>query len=240
MGRIFETRKATMFARWNKMAKVFTRISKDIAIAVKAGGPNPKDNPSLRRALQNARGANMPKDKVEAAIKRASGQDQQAYEVVLYEGYGPHGIAMVVEAATDNVVRTVANVRMHFKDHGGNLGTTGSVAFQFQKMGAFRLAPEGIDQDALELDLIDHGLEEMGDSTGEKGEAQLVIRCAFADFGRLQKALEDRGLKPISAESEYLPVTAVDLAEDKAKDALKLVDTLEQDDDVQKVFHNLS
>jgi YebC/PmpR family DNA-binding regulatory protein len=180
MGRIFETRKTTMMARWNKMAKAFTRISKDIAIAVKAGGPNPKDNPSLRRALQNARGANMPKDKVEAAIKRASGQDQQAYEVVLYEGYAPHGVAVVVETATDNVVRTVANVRVTFKNHGGNMGTTGSVAFQFKHMGVFRLAPEGVDADALELELIDHGLEELGDGAGEKGEKQLVIRCAFA------------------------------------------------------------
>ena len=145
MGRIFETRKATMFARWNKMAKVFTRITKDIVIAVKAGGPSPDTNPALRRALQNARGANMPKDKVEAAIKRASGQDQKAYEVVLYEGYAPHGVAVVVETATDNIVRTVANVRVGFKNHGGNMGTTGSVAFQFKRMGVFRLSPEGID-----------------------------------------------------------------------------------------------
>src|SRR5512147_1730748 len=220
MGRIFETRKATMFARWDKMAKVFTRVSKDIAIAVKAGGPLVENNPALRRALQNARAANMPKDKVEAAIKRASGQDQQAYETVLYEGYGPHGIALVVETATDNVVRTVANVRMHFKDHGGNLGTSGSVAFQFKKMGVFRLAPEGLDQDALELDLIDHGLEEMGEGTGEKGEKQLVIRCAFESFGQLQSAIEQRKLPLISAESEYVAQTPVELTEDKAKEVL--------------------
>src|SRR5512137_3217504 len=160
MGRIFETRKATMFKRWDRMAKAFTRIGKEIAIAVKSGGPSPDSNPALRRAIQNARGVNMPKDKVEAAIKRASGQDQQAYEVVLYEGYAPHGIAVVVETATDNVVRTVANVRVGFKNHGGNMGTTGSVAFQFKKMGVFRLSPGGIDHDALELELIDHGLEE--------------------------------------------------------------------------------
>ena len=166
MGRIFETRKATMFARWNKMAKLFTRVSKEIAIAVKAGGPNPESNPALRRALQNARSANMPKDKVEAAIKRASGQDQKDYEVVLYEGYAPHGIAVLVETATDNVVRTVANVRMHFNKHGGNLGTSGSVGFLFQHMGVFRLDPEGLDLEALELDLIDHGLLEMGETTG--------------------------------------------------------------------------
>lgn len=240
MGRIFETRKATMFARWNKMAKVFTRISKDIVIAVKAGGPSPDTNAALRRALQNARGANMPKDKIEGAIKRASGQDEQSYEVVLYEGYAPHGIAVVVETATDNVVRTVANVRVGFKNHGGNMGTTGSVAFQFQKMGVFRLAPEGIDAEALELDLIDAGLEEMGEGTGEKGEKQLVIRCAFAHFGTMQAALEERKLPVISADSEYVPQNPVTLTEEQAKEVLELVDALEQDDDVQRVFHNLA
>ncbi|MGC3999414.1 MAG: YebC/PmpR family DNA-binding transcriptional regulator [Anaeromyxobacter sp.] len=240
MGRIFETRKATMFARWNKMAKAFTRISKDIAIAVKSGGPHPENNPALRRALQNARGANMPKDKVEAAIKRAAGQDQQAYEIVLYEGYAPHGVAVIVETATDNVVRTVANVRMHFKNNGGNMGNAGSVAFQFQKMGVFRLAPEGIDQEALELDLIDHGLEEMGEGKGEKGEPQVIIRCAFNSFGQLQSAIEERKLQVISAESEYVAQTPVELPEDQAKEVLELVDAMEQDDDVQRVFHNLA
>jgi YebC/PmpR family DNA-binding regulatory protein len=240
MGRIFETRKATMFARWNKMAKAFTRIAKDIAIAVKAGGPHPEHNAALRRALQNARGANMPKDKVEAAIKRASGQDQHAYEVVLYEGYAPHGIAVLVETATDNVVRTVATVRVTFKNHGGTMGNTGSVAFQFQKMGAFRLQPEGLDQEALELELIDHGLEEMGEGTGEKGERQLVIRCAFTSFGQLQAALEERKLPVVSADSEYVAQTPVELPEDQAKEVLELVDALEQDDDVQRVFHNLA
>ena len=240
MGRIFETRKATMFARWNRMAKVFTRIAKDIAIAVKAGGPSPENNPALRRALQNARGANMPKDKVESAIKRASGQDQKAYEIVLYEGYGPHGVAFVVETATDNVVRTVANVRMHFKDHGGNLGTAGSVAYQFQRMGVFRLSPEGLDLDALELELIDHGLEEMGEGTGEKGEKQIVVRCAFSSFGQLQAAIEERRLPLVSAESEYVAQNPVQLPEAQANEVLALVDALEQDEDVQRVFHNLA
>jgi YebC/PmpR family DNA-binding regulatory protein len=239
MGRIFETRKATMFARWNKMAKAFTRIAKEITIAVKASGPSPDYNPTLRRVLQNARSLNMPKDKLEAAIKRASGQDQQAYEIVLYEGYGPHGIAVLVETATDNVVRTVANVRMHFKNHGGNLGTTGSVAFQFQKMGVFRLSPEGIDAEALELELIDHGLEEMGESKGEKGEPQLVIRCAFQAFGQLQTAIEQRKLAVLSADFEYVAQTPVELPEEKAHEVLEMVDTLEQDEDVQRVFHNL-
>jgi YebC/PmpR family DNA-binding regulatory protein len=240
MGRIFETRKATMFARWDKMAKVFTRISKEIAMAVKAGGPDPQNNPALRRQIQNARAANMPKDKVESAIKRASGQDQQAYETVLYEGYGPHGVAVVVETATDNVVRTVANVRMHFKNAGGNLGTSGSVAFQFQKMGVFRLSPQGLDLEALELDLSDHGLEELGEGTGEKGEPQVIIRCAFASFGQLQAAIEQRKLPLLSAESEYVAQTPVDLPEDKAKEVLEMVDNLEQDEDVQRVFHNLA
>jgi YebC/PmpR family DNA-binding regulatory protein len=240
MGRIFETRKATMFARWNRMAKLFTRISKDIAIAVKSGGPSADTNPALRRALQNARAANMPKDKVDSAIKRASGQEHQAYEVVLYEGYGPHGVAIVVETATDNVVRTVANIRLHFKDHGGNLGTTGSVAYQFQKMGVFRLAPEGLDLEALELDLIDHGLEEMGEGTGEKGEKQIIVRCAFASFGQLQAAIEQRKLPLLSAESEYVAQNPVELPEEQAKEVLALVDALEQDEDVQRVFHNLA
>ena len=240
MGRIFETRKSTMFARWNKMAKVFTRISKDIAIAVKAGGTNPDSNPALRRAIQNARAANMPKDKVEAAIKRATGADQQNYEVVLYEGYGPHGIAVLVETATDNVVRTVANIRMHFKDYSGNMGTTGSVGFLFQRMGVFRLSPEGLDLEQLELELIDHGLQEMGEGTGEKGEKQIIIRCAFSDFGQLQAAIEAKGIHPLSADSEYIAQTPVELPEDKANEVMELVDALEQDEDVQRVFHNLA
>jgi YebC/PmpR family DNA-binding regulatory protein len=239
MGRIFETRKATMFARWNKMAKLFTRISKDIAISVKSGGPDPHSNPTLRRVLQNARAANMPKDKVEGAIKRASGQGAADYEVVLYEGYAPHGVPMLVETATDNPTRTVANVRAAFTKGGGNLATTGSVSFMFKRMGVFRLDPAGIDAEALELELIDSGLEEMGEGTGEKGEKQLVIRCAFSEFGHLQHALEERHITPISAEHEYVPQTLVELPEGQATEVLELVDTLEQDDDVQRVFHNL-
>jgi YebC/PmpR family DNA-binding regulatory protein len=240
MGRIFETRKATMFARWNKMAKAFTRIAKDIAIAVKAGGPDPHGNPALRRAMQNARAVNMPKDKVEGAIKRASGQEQASYEIVVYEGYAPHGVAVVVETATDNVVRTVANVRMHFKNHGGAMGNTGSVAFQFQRMGVFRLAPEGLDLEAVELDLIDHGLEELGEGVGEKGEKQIVIRCPFQSFGQLQAAIEQRKLPLVSADSEYVAQSLVELPEEQAQEVLALVDALEQDEDVQKVFHNLA
>ena len=239
MGRIFETRKAVMFARWDKMSKAFARIGKEITIAVKAGGPNPDSNPSLRRIMQNARAINMPKDKVESAIKKASGQGQANYEEILYEGYGPHGVAVLVECATDNPTRTVANIRSHFNKGGGNMGNTGSVGFLFKRMGVFRLKPEGVDAEAMELDLIDHGLEEMGESVGEKGEPQLVIRCAFADFGRLQKALEDQKITPISAESEYIPTAAATLPEDQATEVLKLVDRLEKDDDVKKVFHRL-
>ena len=239
MGRIFETRKHVMFARWDRMAKQFTRISKDIAIAVKSGGTNPDSNPSLRRVIQNARAFNMPKDKIEKAIQRASGQGGESYTEVLYEGYAPHGIAVLVETATNNPTRTVANVRMHFTRHGGNLGNSGSVAFQFKRMGVFRLNPQGIDAEALELDLIDHGLEEMGETTSDKGEAQLLVRCAFADFGQLQRAIEERKITPISAESEYVPQSVTELSEGQAKEVLELVDTLEQDDDVQKVFHTL-
>src|SRR5262245_17725038 len=240
MGRIFETRKATMFRRWDRMAKQFARIGKDITIAVKAGGPLPENNPALRRIIHNARAVNMPKDKVEAAIKRASGQGAADYEQILYEGYAPFGVAVLVETATDNPTRTVANVRAHFNHGGGSLGSSGSVAFNFKHMGVFRLNPEGIDAESLELDLIDYGLEEMGESTGEKDEAQLVIRCAFSDFGHMQRALEERHITPLSAELEYIPMTPVHLPEDQATKALAVVDELEQDDDVQKVFHNLA
>ena len=240
MGRIFETRKHVMFARWDRMAKQFTRIGKDITIAVKAAGPDPDSNPTLRRVIQNARSVNMPKDKIEAAIKRASGKDVANYEEVIYEGYAPHGVAVLVQAATDNTTRTVSNVRNVFSKNGGNFGTSGSVSFMFRRMGVFRLDPEGIDQDDLELYLIDHGLEEMGESTGEKDELQLVVRCNFADFGQLQKGLEDRGITPLSAEQEYICTTPMELPEDQASEALELIDKLEQDEDVQKVFHTLA
>jgi YebC/PmpR family DNA-binding regulatory protein len=240
MGRIFEVRKHTMFARWNRMAKQFARIAKDITMVVKSGGPDPSSNPSLRRVIQNARAVNMPKDKIEAAIKRASGRDATNYHEVIYEGYAPHGVALLVETATDNPTRTVAGVRNIITKGGGNLATNGSVSFLFKKMGVFRLNPEGIDQDDLELYLIDHGLEEMGESTGEKGEPQLVIRCAFADFGKLQLALEARGITPLSAEHEYICTVPTELPEEQATEVLTVIDKLEQDDDVQKVFHTLA
>ena len=229
-----------MFARWNRMAKQFARIAKDITMAVKSGGTDPHSNPMLRRVIQNARAVNMPKDKVDAAIKRASGRDAANYQEVLYEGYAPHGVALLVETATDNPTRTVAQVRSAMTKGGGNLATNGSVSFLFKKMGVFRLNPAGIDQDDLELYLIDHGLDEMGEGLGDKGEPQLVIRGAFADFGHLQEALEARGITPLSAEHEYICTVPTELPEAAATEALTVSDRLEQDDDVQKVFHTLA
>jgi len=240
MGRIFEVRKSTMFARWDRMAKQFSRIGKEIAIAVKAGGPDPNINPALRRCMQNAKAVNMPKDRVEAAIKRAMGKEMENFEEILYEGYGPHGVAILVETATDNHVRTVANIKSHFNKGGGVLGNSGSVAFQFKKMGVFKLKLQGLNMEDIELELIDHGLEELGESTGENGEEILVARCGFTDFGNMQKALEEKKITPLSAEVEWIPTSTVSLPEDQAQDVLKLVDKLEQDEDVQKVFHNLA
>lgn len=240
MGRIFETRKHTMFARWDRMAKQFTKIGKDIAIAVRAGGADPAGNPALRRVIQNARAVNMPKEKVEAAIKRATGRDAANYSEIIYEGYAPHGVALLVEAATDNPTRTVANVRSILTRYGGNLGSSGAVAFLFRKMGVFRLDPAGIDQDDLELYLIDHGLDEMGESNGEKGEAQLVVRCEFEHFGQLQAALEQRGITPISAAHEYICVSPTTLSDTEATEVMTLLDKLEQDEDVQNVYHSLA
>jgi len=239
MGRIFEVRKATMFARWDKMAKQFTRIGKEIALAVKSGGPDPNTNAALRRCFQNAKSVNMPKDRVEAAIKRAMGKEMDNMVEVLYEGYAPHGVAVLIETATDNTTRTVANVRACFNKGNGNLGTSGSVSFQFKKMGVFKLKPEGLNMEDLELELIDHGLDDLGDGVGEHGEPLIVLHVAFNDFGNMQRELESRNIVPVSAEVEWIPTTTVSLPEDQAQDVLKLVDKLEQDDDVQKVFHNL-
>jgi YebC/PmpR family DNA-binding regulatory protein len=236
MGRIFEVRKATMFARWDKMAKQFTRIGKEIAIAVKLGGPDPEHNAALRRCFMNAKGVNMPKDRVEAAIKRAMGKDKTDYEEIVYEGYAPHGVALMVETATDNPTRTVANVRMHFNKEGGSLGTSGSVSFTFTRMGEFKIKNDGsINLEELEFELIDFGLEEIG----EDSDGNIVIRTAFNEFGNMSKALEDKGIVPITAEPTRIPTTTVELSEEDAKDVLQLVDKLEQDDDVQKVYHNL-
>ena len=235
MGRIFEVRKSSMFARWDKMAKNFTRIGKEIAIAVKASGPDPDNNPALRRCYLNARAVGMPKDRVEAAIKRAMGKDTSNYEELMYEGYAPHGVAVLVETATDNPTRTVANVRMHFTKGQGSLGTTGSVAFGFTHMAEFKLKSTGLNVDDLELELIDFGLEEIG----EDAESNIIVRTPFNEYGNMSKVLEEKKMEVMSAELTWIPSNTMELNEEQANDVLKLVDNLEQDDDVQKVYHNL-
>lgn len=236
MGRIFEVRKAKMFARYDRMAKQFTRIGKEIAIAVRAAGPEPENNAALRRCMQNAKSVNMPKDRVEAAIKNALGKDHSNYDEVLYEGYAPHGIAILVETATDNTTRTVANVRSHFNKGGGTLGNSGSVGFLFNHVGTFKLNPEGLNSEELELELIDAGLEDLG----EDSEGNLIVRCGFSDFGNMQKALEERKLNVISSELEWLPLNSVGISDEQSDDVFKLIERLEQDDDVQRVFHNMA
>ena len=235
MGRIFEVRKSTMFARWDKMAKQFTRLGKEIDIAVKQGGPDPDNNSALRRCIINAKAVNMPKDRVEAAIKRAMGKDKTDYHEVLYEGYAPYGVALLVETATDNPTRTVANVRMHFNKANGSLGTSGSVAFTFSHVGEFKIKNNSLDIEDLELELIDYGLEEIG----EDSEGNIIIRTPFNEFGNMSKALEEKGIGLITAELTRIPTNTVDLPEEQASDVLKLIDNLEQDEDVQKVYHNL-
>lgn len=236
MGRIFEVRKATMFARYDRMAKQFSRIGKEIAIAVKKGGPDADTNPQLRRIIQNGKAVNMPKDRIESAIKNALGKDTSNYDEVLYEGYAPHGIAVLVVTATDNTTRTVANVRSHFNKGGGTLGNSGSVGFLFKHMGVFKLNNEGIDIEEMELELIDAGLEEIG----EDSEGNVIIRCSFNDFGNLQKALEEKNITPISSEIEWIPLNTVEVSEEQANDVMKLIARVEEDDDVQQVFHNMA
>jgi YebC/PmpR family DNA-binding regulatory protein len=236
MGRIFEVRKSTMFARYDRMAKQFSRIGKEIAIAVKKGGADANNNPMLRRIMQNAKSVNMPKDRVEAAIKNALGKDTSNYEEVLYEGYAPHGVAILVVTATDNTTRTVANVRSHFNKGGGALGNSGSVGFLFKHMGVFKLKSEGLNTDDLELELIDFGLEEIG----EDADGNIIIRSGFTDFGNMQKALEEKGITPISSELEWLPTNTVPVTEEQAEDVSKMIERVEQDDDVQQVFHNMA
>jgi YebC/PmpR family DNA-binding regulatory protein len=235
MGRIFEKRKHKMFARFDKMAKAFTRIGKDIAIAVKQGGPNPDNNAKLRMAIQNAKGANMPKDRVDAAIKRASSKEEKDYQEVIYEGYAPHGVPLLVLCATDNPTRTVANVRLHFSKNNGSMGNSGSVLFMFDHKGVFKFEPSALNLDELELELIDGGAEEI-----ETNEDEIVVYTKFTDFGHMQKFLEAKGLEAKSSELQYTPTTTKELPEEQQDEVLKLVDTLEGDDDVQSVFHNLA
>ena len=241
MGRNFENRKVAMAKRSDRDAKAFTRAGRKIAMAVKASGPDIDNNSALRRAVQNARSVNMPKDRIKAAIEKASGgDDTNHYEPVLYEGYAPHGIALMVEAATDNPTRTVANVRFAFKKGNGNLGASGSVAFMFNHYGVFRLDPEGLDPEELELELIDHGLDDLDDGLDEDGNEVLVLRCAREDFGNLQAGLDGKKIEPKSSDFEWIPTTTTALSDDQVDEVLKLIDRLEQDDDVLHVFHNLA
>ncbi|MCL4160138.1 UNVERIFIED_CONTAM: hypothetical protein GTU68_045417 [Idotea baltica] len=221
------------------MAKQFSRVGKEITIAVKAGGPDPENNPTLRRAIQNGRDVNMPKDKIEQAIKRAMGKDTSNYDEVMFEGYAPHGIAVIVETATDNNTRTVANVRACFNKAKGSLGTTGSVSFQFTKYAVFQLDPEGLDMDEMELELIDYGLEEVGEGKNDNDEDVLIIRASFSEFGAMQNALEEKGLKVKSSGTEWVPSNMLELGESEVEDVMKMVAKLEADEDVQRVFHNL-
>ena len=241
MGRTFENRKQAMAKRGDRDAKAFTKAGRQIAIAVKSGGPDPAGNPALRRAVQNARAVNMPKDRVQAAIDKASGalSDSQSFEEVLYEGYGPHGVPVLVEALTDNVTRTAANIRAAFKKGNGNLGTSGSVAFLFDRFAVFHLRPDGIDREELELELIDHGLEELLDGQDRDGAPTVVIRCSRDAFGSMQTALEGRQIEPVSSGLEWIPKSETALTDDQAEEVANLIERLEQDDDVQKVFTNV-
>jgi YebC/PmpR family DNA-binding regulatory protein len=241
MGRTFENRKLKMMKRGDRDAKAFTRAGRQIAMAVKSGGGDPDGNPSLRRAIQNALAVNMPKDKIKNAIEKAAGlSDTSEYKEVVYEGYAPHGIALMVETATDNPTRTVANVRFAFKKGNGNLGNSGSVAFMFDQVGVFRLKPEGVERDELELELIDHGLEDLSDGKDEKDNDVLCLRCARDEFGNLQAALEERKLEVVSSGFEWIPKTTTELSDEQEEDVAKLIERLEEDDDVQQVFHNLA
>ena len=225
------------------MSKDFTRIGKEIVMAVKEGGPNPDSNARLRTAIQNGKGVNMPKDRVDAAIKRASGKDEKDYQEVVYEGYAPHGVAIVVETATDNPVRTVANVRMYFNRGNGALGTAGSSDFTFTRKGVFKLAAEGLDRDELELELIDVGAEDVYETTEEDehgAEHQyIVVETAFTDFGQMQQALGAKGANVVSATLQRVPNTTVSLTDEQAEEVEKLNDKLEEDEDVQAVYHTM-
>ncbi|NJD21621.1 MAG: YebC/PmpR family DNA-binding transcriptional regulator [Melioribacter sp.] len=235
MGRIFETRKHVMFARYARMSKAFNRIRKDIEIAVKAAGSDPKVNSKLRIAIQNAKSVNMPKDKVEAAIKRATSKDTTGYQEIIYEGYAPHGIGVVVECATDNPTRTVANVRHHFRKHEGSLGTTGSIAFMFDRKGLFKVPKNSVtDLDNLELELIDFGLDEFS-----YDDEFIYIYTPFQEYGNMQKALEEKNIEIKATELQYIPTNYKEVTEEQRKDVNTLIEALEEDDDVQSVYNNM-
>jgi YebC/PmpR family DNA-binding regulatory protein len=235
MGRAFEYRKERKLKRWSAMSKAFTKIGREIAMSVKQGGPDPDNNPRLRAAIQNAKQVNMPKANVEAAIKRASSKDAENYEEVVYEGYGPNGVAILIETTTDNPTRTVANIRHIFNKYNGTLGTSGSLDFIFERKGNFTLKNNGQNLEELELELIDAGLEEL-----EADNEEIFIVTAFANFGTMQKKLEEMGLEIISAEKVRTPTTTKELNEEQKKQILAMVEKFEEDDDVQQVFTNLA
>ena len=236
MGRAFEYRKASKMARWDKMAKTFSKIGKDIAIAVKAGGTDPESNPALRRCIQNAKGANMPKDNVERAIKKASGADAEQYDEVTYEGYGQGGVAFFVECTTNNTTRTVANVRAIFNKFDGNLGKNGELAFIFDRKGIFTidLAKITMDWDDFEMEMIDGGAEDV-----EKDDEEVMITTAFEDFGSLSHKLDELGIEAKSAELQRIPNNTKEVTEDQFKANMKMLERFEDDDDVQNVYHNM-
>ena len=235
MGRAFEYRKARKLKRWGNMSRTFTRIGKEITIAVKAGGPDPNMNPRLRVLMQNAKAANMPKDTVERAIKKATDKDAGDYKEIVYEGYGPHGIAIVVETATDNNQRTVANVRSYFNKHGGNLGTQGSLSFLFDHKSVFHIKPGDLTQDEFELDLMDYEAELETDDEGE----EWIVYGAFDQFANIQKFLEEKGLEIVSAEFERIPTDYKEVTPEQREAIEKLLERFEDDEDVQNVFHNM-
>jgi len=220
--------------RWAAMSKAFTRIGKDIVIAVKEGGPDPDSNAKLRAVIQNAKAANMPKDNVERAIKRATDKNLGDFKEILYEGYGPHGIAVLIETATDNSTRTVANIRSYFNKCNGSLGTSGSVEFMFDHTCNFQISAEGIDPEELELDLIDHGVEEVFHD-----EDSLLIYAPFEAFGTLQKELELREIEIKSSGFERIPQVTKELSDEQVADIEKLLEKIEEDDDVQNVYHTM-
>ena len=235
MGRAFEYRKARKLERWGNMSRTFTRIGKEITIAAKAGGPDPDTNPRLRVLMQNAKAANMPKDTVERAIKKATDKDAGDYKEIVYEGYGPFGIAIVIEAATDNNTRTVANVRSYFNKHGGTLGTQGSLSFLFDHKSVFKIKPkDGVSLEDLELELIDYGVDEL-----ENDEDEIVLYGAFEEFANIQKYLEENGFEIVSAEFERIPNDLKEVTEEQRAQLEKLLDKFEEDEDVQNVFHNM-
>jgi YebC/PmpR family DNA-binding regulatory protein len=235
MGRAFEYRKARKMKRWGNMAKTFTKLGKDITIAVKAGGPDPETNPRLRVLFQMSKAANMPKENVERAIKKAASKDQADYKEVIYEGYGPFGVAIMVETATDNPTRTVANVSSYFNKYNGSLGTSGSVDFMFERKCVFKVKEkEGIDLEEFELNLIDFGVDEIFAEDGE-----IVIYAEFGSYGTLQKYLEDNGFEVASCEFERIPVDTKTLTEEQTDEIEKLLARFDEDEDVQNVFHNI-